>query len=101
MDSGEAILGFGEGDGEKRAEKAALAAVDSSLFERTILGATKFLVNIIGPQNLNLMESSIIVETIKKECRADIDDVLFGVSIAENPDESIKVILIANSFLNK
>ncbi|MGL4788116.1 MAG: cell division protein FtsZ, partial [Cetobacterium sp.] len=101
LDSGEAILGFGEGEGEKRAEKAALAAVDSSLFERTILGATKFLVNIIGPKDLNLMESSIIVETIKNECHAEIDDVLFGVSIDENSDDTIKVILIANSFLNK
>ena len=101
LNSGEAILGFGEGEGEKRAEKAALAAVDSSLFERTILGATKFLVNIIGPKELNLMESSIIVETIKKECRAEIDDVLFGVSIDETSDNTIKVILIANSFLNK
>lgn len=100
LESGEAILGFGEGAGEKRAEKAALAAMDSSLFERTILGATKFLINIIGPRDLNLMESSIIVETIKKECEAEIDDVLFGVSIDENSSDTIKVILIANSFLN-
>lgn len=100
LESGEAILGFGEGAGEKRAEKAALAAMDSSLFERTILGATKFLINIIGPRDLNLMESSIIVETIKKECESEIDDVLFGVSIDENSSDTIKVILIANSFLN-
>ena len=100
LESGEAILGFGEGTRENRAEKAALAAVDSSLFERTILGATKFLVNIIGPKDLNLIESSIIVETIKKECEAEIDDVLFGVSIDEDSDDTIKVILIANSFLN-
>ncbi|MCQ8212430.1 cell division protein FtsZ [Cetobacterium somerae] len=98
LESGEAILGFGEGSGENRSEKAALAAVDSSLFERTILGATKFLVNIIGPKDLNLIESSIIVETIKKECEGEIDDVLFGVSIDEDSDDNIKVILIANSF---
>lgn len=99
--SGDAILGFGVGSGEHRAKKAALAAVDSSLFERTILGASKFMVNIVGPKDLNLIESSIIVETIKEKCNVEIDDVLFGVSIEDTPDDSIKVILIANSFINK
>jgi cell division protein FtsZ len=101
LSSGEAILGFGEASGENRAEKAALAAVDSSLFERSISGARKFLVNIVGPKNLNLIESSVIVDTIKNECGADIDDVLFGVSIDENSKDTIKVISIANSFINK
>lgn len=98
--SGEAILGFGEGSGENRAYKAAMAAVDSSLFERTMIGATKLLVNIIGPKNLNLMESSIIVDTMKQECAADIDDVLFGVSIDDTSLDTLKVILVANSFSN-
>lgn len=100
--SGEAILGFGEAEGENRAKKAALAAVDSPLFERTIHGATKFLVNIIGPRDLNLIESSIIVETIREKCGVDVEDVLFGVSIDEREDNNkIQVILIANSFINK
>ncbi|MGL4357273.1 cell division protein FtsZ [Cetobacterium sp.] len=100
LNSGEAILGFGEGSGENRAYKAAIAAVDSSLFERTMMGATKLLVNIIGPKDLNLMESSVIVDTMKQECAADIDDVLFGVSIDDNSLDTLKVILVANTFSN-
>ncbi|MGL4642393.1 MAG: cell division protein FtsZ [Cetobacterium sp.] len=100
LNSGEAILGFGEGSGENRAYKAAMAAVDSSLFERTMTGATKLLVNIVGPKDLNLIESSIIVDTMKQECAADIDDVLFGVSIDDNSLDTLKVILVANSFSN-
>lgn len=100
LNSGEAILGFGEGSGENRAYKAAIAAVDSSLFERTMMGATKLLINIIGPKDLNLMESSVIVDTMKQECAADIDDVLFGVSIDDNSLDTLKVILVANTFSN-
>lgn len=96
--SGDAILGFGKASGENRAKKSALAAVDSKLFERTILGSTKFLVNIIGPKNLNLLESSIIVDTIKEQCQVDIEDVLFGVSIREDEDPNIEIVLIANGF---
>ncbi|WP_297405761.1 cell division protein FtsZ [uncultured Cetobacterium sp.] len=100
LNSGDAILGFGTAHGENRAKKAALAAVDSPLFERTIRGASKFLVNIIGPNDLNLMESSVIVKTIRDNCGIDVDDVLFGVSIEETPNDSIQVILVANTFIN-
>lgn len=100
LNSGDAILGFGSAYGENRAEKAALAAVESPLFERTIKGASKFLVNIIGPKDLNLLESSVIVEIIKNKCGVDIEDVLFGVSIEETQNNSIQVILVANTFLN-
>ncbi|MGL5000924.1 MAG: cell division protein FtsZ [Cetobacterium sp.] len=101
LNSGDAILGFGEGSGENRAYKAALAAIDSSLFERTIFGAQKFLVNIAGPKNLNLLESNIIVDTIKQKCANEIEDVLLGVSIDDSFTDTLKVILVANSFNNK
>ncbi|MGL4997402.1 MAG: cell division protein FtsZ [Cetobacterium sp.] len=101
LNSGEAILGFGEGTGENRAYKAAISAIDSSLFERSIFGAQKFLVNIVGPKNLNLIESSIIVDTIKQKCANEIDDVLLGVSIDNDSVDTLKVILVANSFCDK
>lgn len=100
QNSGDAILGFGKAQGENRAKKAAMAAVDSALFERTILGASKFLVNIVGPKNINLLESSIIVDTIKEQCKVDIEDVLFGVSIREDDNPDLEVVLVANGFKN-
>jgi len=60
LNSGIAVLGFGEGEGENRAIKATEKALLSPLLEKSILGASKILINITGAPDITLMEAQKI-----------------------------------------
>ncbi|MGL4426086.1 MAG: cell division protein FtsZ, partial [Cetobacterium sp.] len=60
QNSGVAVLGFGEGEGENRVTKATEKALSSPLLEKSIMGASKVLINIAGSSNLGLMEAQAI-----------------------------------------
>lgn len=65
MNSGVAVLGFGEGEGENRAVKATEKALLSPLLEKSILGASKILINITGAPDITLMEAQTISDMIR------------------------------------
>ena len=65
LNSGVAVLGFGEGEGENRAVKATEKALLSPLLEKSILGASKILINITGSPDITLMEAQTISDMIK------------------------------------
>ena len=96
--AGSALMGIGNASGEKRAEKAALAAINSPLLEVSIHGAKGVLFAISGGDDLTINEiqeaAKIITESIDKDAK-----VIFGTIHDEKLKKGeIKVTVIATSF---
>ncbi len=96
--AGSALMGIGTASGEKRAEKAALAAINSPLLEVSIHGAKGVLFAISGSDDLTINEiqeaAKIITESIDKDAK-----VIFGTIHDEKLKKGeIKVTVIATSF---
>jgi len=97
-DAGSALMGIGTGSGEKRAEKAALAAINSPLLEVSINGAKGVLFAISGGDDVTIHEikeaAKIITESIDKDAK-----VIFGTIRDESMKKGeLKVTVIATSF---
>ena len=93
-----ALMGIGNASGEKRAEKAALAAINSPLLEISIHGAKGVLFAISGGDDLTINEiqeaAKIITESIDKDAK-----VIFGTIHDEKLKKGeLKVTVIATSF---
>ncbi len=92
---GEALLGFGEARGEKRAlEATQLALANPLLEEKSIKGARGALVNITGPKDLTLSEVNEVMSIIHKEADEDAQ-IIFGAVIDERLQDLLKVTIIA------
>lgn len=96
--AGSALMGIGSASGEKRAEKAALAAINSPLLEVSIHGAKGVLFAISGGDDLTIHEiqeaAKIITESIDKDAK-----VIFGTIRDEKLKKGeLKVTVIATSF---
>ncbi len=97
-DAGSALMGIGSASGEKRAEKAAFAAINSPLLEVSIHGAKGVLFAISGGDDLTINEiqeaAKVITESIDKDAK-----VIFGTIRDEKLKKGeIKVTVIASSF---
>lgn len=96
--AGSALMGIGGASGEKRAEKAALSAINSPLLEISIHGAKGVLFAISGGDDLTINEiqeaAKIITESIDKDAK-----VIFGTIHDEKLKKGeLKVTVIATSF---
>lgn len=100
QNSGIAVLGFGEGEGENRAIKAAEKALQSPLLERSINGASKVLINITGSSSVGLQEASIISDNIRDAAGKSPEEVIFGISLDESFGGKIQVTVIGTNFLD-
>ncbi|MDR3259806.1 MAG: cell division protein FtsZ [Fusobacteriaceae bacterium] len=97
-DSGLTMFGFGESDGENRAEKAAEQALRSPLLEKQITGAGKILLNITADESLGLDEARKIQEIVANATGREIKDVQWGVITDDEMGNKLQVVLIANNF---
>ena len=96
--AGSALMGIGTASGEKRAEKAALGAINSPLLEVSIQGAKGVLFAISGGDDLTIHEiqeaAKVITESIDKDAK-----VIFGTIRDEKLKKGeIRVTVIATSF---
>jgi cell division protein FtsZ len=97
-DAGSALMGVGIAAGDGRAEKAALAAINSPLLDLSISGAKGVLFAISGGDDLTIHEiqeaAKIITESIDKEAK-----VIFGTIRDEKLKKGeMKVTVIATGF---
>lgn len=97
-DAGSALMGIGSASGEKRAEKAALSAINSPLLEVSIHGARGVLFAVSGGDDLTIQEiqeaAKIITESIDKDAK-----VIFGTIHDEKLKKGeLKITVIATSF---
>src|SRR3989339_1292259 len=97
-EAGSALMGIGTASGEKRAEKAALAAINSPLLEISIEGAKGVLFAIAGGDDLTMHEvqeaAKVITEAIDKDAK-----VIFGAIRDERlKKDEVRITVIATGF---
>ncbi|MCD5382388.1 MAG: cell division protein FtsZ [Candidatus Pacebacteria bacterium] len=96
--AGSALMGVGMSSGEKRAEEAALAAINSPLLEVSITGAKGVLFAIAGGDDLGMLEiqdaARVITESIDPHAK-----VIFGAIKDERLKKNeLQVTVIATGF---
>ncbi|MGM0567741.1 MAG: cell division protein FtsZ [Elusimicrobiota bacterium] len=93
--AGEAIMGLGVGEGEKRSSEAAKNAMNSPLLEDvSIEGAKGLLVNVTGGKGMTLNEINCAMELIYNSSSREAD-VFFGHTIDDSLGGKIKITVIA------
>ncbi|MFN3603143.1 MAG: cell division protein FtsZ [Leptonema sp. (in: bacteria)] len=96
--SGEAVLGFGEGIGEKKVEQAVMQAINNVLLENPdIRGATGILINVVGGNDLSLQDWKDVSELITKEVDVEANKII-GLTLEPELQEKVRVVVIATGF---
>jgi cell division protein FtsZ len=95
--SGIALIGFGMGSGENKAEEAAENAINSPLLEASISGARRAICAVTCGANVSLYEAQECVNRIIEAAGSTID-IKFGVSINDQLADTILVSVIASDF---
>ncbi|HEV3245298.1 MAG TPA: cell division protein FtsZ [Candidatus Paceibacterota bacterium] len=98
QNAGSALMGIGVAMGDKRAEMAAKAAINSPLLEVSITGAKGVLFSIAGGEDLGMLEvqdaANVITEAIDPEAK-----VIFGAVTDESLKKGqVRVTVIATGF---
>lgn len=98
QNAGSALMGIGTGMGDKRAEQAARAAINSPLLEVSITGAKGVLFSIAGGEDLGMLEvqdaANVITEAIDPEAK-----VIFGAVTDDTLKKGqVRVTVIATGF---
>jgi cell division protein FtsZ len=100
LGQGDALMGVGTASGEKRAEEAALQAINNPLLDDiAIVGAQRILINISGGDSLSLSEIEEVVGIITE--KADHNAYIkTGTVVNEELGDEIQVTVIATGFMN-
>lgn len=96
--SGRAIFGIGRASGEKRAEKAAMAAIDSPLFDVPARGAKGVLFNISGGPDISLSEIEEAAKIVTSEINPQAKVIFGAVQDQTLPKGEIKITVVATGF---
>lgn len=99
-DSGLAHMGIGEASGEDKAVEAAKLAIASPLLETTIDGATGVLINFTIGSDVGLDETEAAGGVVA-EAAAPNANIIWGVSVDESLEDTIRVTIIATGFERK
>jgi cell division protein FtsZ len=95
---GNALMGIGIAEGDKRAKEAALCAMENPLLEDiTINGAQRILVNVSGGESFELKEMSEVVTTITEKADPEVQ-IKCGAVIDPELGDKLQVTLIATGF---
>lgn len=97
-DAGSALFGVGKAQGEGRAEKAALEAVNSHLLSVSIKGAKGLLFNVSGGEDISLTEIDKVAKTVTKEVNPEAKVIFGAVQDEKLKKGEIKVTVIATGF---
>jgi len=96
--SGRAIFGIGRAKGEKRAEAAARAAIDSPLFDAPAHGAKGVLFNVSGGLDISLSEVEEAAKIITSEINSQARVIFGAVHDQSLPKGEIKITVVATGF---
>ncbi len=97
-DSGRAIFGIGRAKGDKRAEAAARAAVESPLFDVPARGAKGVLFNVSGGPDISLSEVEEAAKIITSEINSQAKVIFGAVHDPSLPKGEIKITVVATGF---
>ncbi len=96
--AGTALMGIGEGQGERRAAEAAQAAISSPLLETSMEGATRILFNITGSMNLGLNEVDEAANIIATAAGVEDANVIFGIVFDDKMEDRVRITVVATGF---
>ena len=99
QDSGIALIGFGMGQGQNKAEDAATAALNCPLIEQSVQGARKAICHITCGSEVSLYEAQDTVQKIIEQSGGQLD-LKFGISINDQLTDQIMLSIIASNFAN-
>lgn len=97
-DSGSALFGKGSAKGKRRAEEAALNALNLPLVDLSCENAKGVLFNVNGGKDLSLSEVNEIADVIKKKVSPDANIIFGAVEDKDLEEGEIKVTVIATGF---
>ncbi len=95
--AGNALLGIGMGQGEKRAVDAAQKAVASPLLETSMEGARKILLSITAGEDLSLWEVNEAAKAVSAAAHAEAN-IIFGAMVDEQLGDQVWVTVVATGF---
>ncbi len=95
--AGYAHMGVGHATGDKKAEKAAQAAISSPLLETSINGAKGVIINFITSPDVSLEDINVASSMIHDAAHKDVN-YIWGVAFDENMTDEMKVTVIATNF---
>ena len=96
-DAGRAHMGVGIATGKEKAEAAALAAVSSPLLETSINGAMGVLINVTGPEEMELEDVETAANIVEQAANPDAN-IIFGATFDDTMDDTLRVTVIATGF---
>jgi cell division protein FtsZ len=96
-DAGNALLGIGMGQGEKRATEAAAQAVSSPLLETTLEGAKSILLSITGGRDLSLWEVNEAARAVQETAHPDAN-IIFGAMVDEKLEDEVWITVVATGY---
>ena len=96
--SGTALFGIGLAEGEKRAQEAALKAINSPLLDRSCKGAKGILFNVAGGRDISLSEIEEVAKIITKEVNPEAKIIFGAVQNEKTEKGKIKVTVVATGF---
>ncbi len=100
-ESGRALMGIGDAEGENRAVTAAKMAIKSPLLEETSIdGAKGVLINITGGSSLSFHEVHEAASLVREAADEDAE-IIFGSVVDPDLDDKIVVTVIATGFEEK
>jgi cell division protein FtsZ len=98
-EAGNALLGIGMGQGEKRATEAAAQAVSSPLLETTLEGAKSILLSITGGRDLSLWEVNEAARAVQETAHPDAN-IIFGAMVDEKLEDEVWITVVATGYEN-
>lgn len=97
---GPAMIGFGVGSGQNRAQEAAARAITSPLLEHSISGSKNAIISIVSGKNSTLYDFNDVIDYIQRAAGNDIN-IIFGAAINDSLEDEIQVTVIATDFSNE
>ena len=98
--TGTALMGIGESNGENKAIEAAKAAINSNLLDMSIEGASGILFTIVGGPSMSMSEVNEAAKIITASADEDAK-IIFGAVINPKMKEDIKITVVATGFDDK
>lgn len=96
-DKGVALIGFGMGSGEHKAEEASSSAIASPLLEASVKGAHSAIINITGDKSVTLDEAQEAVNYITEAAGNNVN-IIFGVQQNPELNDQMLISVIATEF---
>ncbi len=96
--AGSALMGMGTASGDKRAQEAALSAINSPLLELSINGAKGVLFSIAGGDDLTMNEIQEAAKTITESIDKDAKVIFGTIKDDRLKKNEVKVTVIASGF---